>query len=141
MCKDLVSILDKFATTLEIKKIVAFACGPMSLGDRFTITSHSVIQHALLLTVRNWTIKKAGDENIPCFAQEPLYTSIDKSVLEESNIHAVDDPQAFLEVDDESVIFSCSPNIPVKEIVTDLARPAVLIWDRVNEKDEEGGGW
>ncbi|EAL87725.1 hypothetical protein KXW29_004631 [Aspergillus fumigatus] len=58
-------------------------------------------------------------------------------VLEKSDIKVLEDPEGFLEMDDASLVFSCSPNICVKEIVVDIARPLALIWCTVKDKDPE----
>ncbi|RMJ27170.1 hypothetical protein PHISP_01939 [Aspergillus sp. HF37] len=141
MCRELRSILSTHASAHEIRKVVGLACGPMSFGDQLNITSRSAFQHALLLTLRNWLSGRERGEDIACFAQEPTYTSVDKSVLEESGIQVVDDPRALLELDDSSIVFACAADLPLKEIVADLARPAVLIWNRENEDDGEDVIW
>lgn len=141
MCRQLRSILSSHASAHEIRKVVGLACGPMSFGDQLKITSHSAFQHALLLTLRDWVNGREGGEGIACFSQEPKYTSVDKSVLEESGIRVVDDPRALLELDDSSIVFACAADLPLKEIVADFARPAVLIWDRESEDDGEDIVW
>lgn len=127
------------ATKYTINKVIAFACGPLSLEDQFSIASHSAFQHALLLTVRNW-LMGGNQSNIGCCAQDPVYTDIDKAILDQHNIEVLEDPQAWLEVDDSSVVFACAPDIPLKEIVADLAQPAILIWDRVTEMERRYEG-
>ena len=133
MCKQLKAAL-ALATSHTITKVIALACGSVSSGDKLFLTIRSAFQHALLLTVRNWLIE--GKQcKVGCYAQEPEYTRLDKTILEEHNIEVIEDPQAWLEVDDSSIVFACSPNIPVKEIVADLTRPAILIVDRVEETE------
>jgi hypothetical protein len=136
--KQLKSTLISANAACEIQKVVGLACGPISLGEQYFLAHRSAFQHALLLTVRDLLQdkdKKVKD-GIACYAQDPAYTSIDKSVLEECGIRVLDDPGAFLEIDDSSVVFSCAADLPVKQIVIDLARPAILIWDRVTEEEE-----
>lgn len=134
MCKDLGSTLESIPKTLNIEKVLGFSCGSMSI-DR--TSSRSEFQHALILTVREWLRVRSRSGRIPCYVQDPVYTGIDKSTLKESNVAVLDDPQGLLGIDDSSVVFSCSSNIPIKEIVADIARPAVLIWEHVGEEDEE----
>ncbi len=59
------------------------------------------------------------------------YVDTDKEVLGRVGVTVVDDPRGFLEVDDNSVVICVAPNVPVKQIIADIARPAVLIWNRV----------
>lgn len=134
MIKDLESTLESIPKTLDIDKVLGFSCSSMSIDRNF---SRSEFQHALVLTVRDWLKVRNKSGRIPCYAQDPVYTSIDKSILEESSVMVLDDPQGLLEIDDSSVVFSCSSNIPIKEIVADIARPAILIWEHVGEEDEE----
>lgn len=70
-----------------------------------------------------------------CYVQDPANRPVDKAVLGEHGIEVIDDPRAWLEVVERSVLFSCGSNVPVKEIVADVARPAVVIWERISYGD------
>lgn len=74
-------------------------------------------------------------------AQDPAYTRVDKSVLEEDAIRCLDDPGGFLDVDNLSVVISIAPDIPVRQVVADIARPTVMVWERVTREEEEMDGW
>ena len=131
-CKQLTSTILSAKTSLDITKIVAFACGPMTDVKHRRRTERSLFQHALLLTVREVLNSKNGtDGRITCYAQDPAYADVDKLVLEESGISVLDHPEAFLEVDDSTVVFCAAPDVPVREIVSDIARPAMMIWDDI----------
>ncbi|KAG8158125.1 hypothetical protein KVR01_011886 [Diaporthe batatas] len=90
-------------------KIVAFACCTMSL--HLSWGHNSITQHALILTVKDILQKKNVnlDQEIKLYAQDPVYTDVDKAVLEADGIHMLDDPYGFLEVDDSSIVISFSP--------------------------------
>lgn len=134
--KELRSALLSTKTPPKIYKVVGFACASMIKSLPKQRTDRSAYQHAMLLTLRDVFSKKSEKpEPIICYAQDPSYTKIDESVLKESGVTVLDDPKAFLVVDDSTVVVSCAANVPVKEIISDLARPAVMIWDRVY-KDE-----
>lgn len=135
-CNQLKSVLRSANLPSNIEKIIGFACGLVALYDRGQSNASSAFQHALLLTVRDLIRDKTG-KDIPCYVQDPANTDIDKSGLERLGIQVLDDPCGFLEVDDSSVVCSFAPNVPVKQIVMDIARPAVLVWDRV-QKGVEG---
>lgn len=137
-------------------KVVAFACSTMTWpeekGDGENGEGSEEVegkgrhppaaQHVLILAMRE-IVERAGGEDgekaleVKCYAQDPMYTPVDEQVLGEVGITVLDDPRGFLEVDDNSVVISISPNIPVKQIVADIARPAVIIWYRV----EPGGDY
>jgi hypothetical protein len=75
------------------------------------------------------------------YAQDPAYTKIDESVLEGPETTVLDDPRVFLEVDDSTVVISCAAGLPVKQIISDLAPPAVMILDRIYENEPEVIKW
>jgi len=136
-CEQLRSILASIKTPIKISKIVGLACSTMAYNDHET-PSRSGFQHALLLTLRDILSEKEGNpERISCYAQDPCYTSSDKSVLEASGITVLEHPEAFLQIDDFSVVISSSPNVTVRQIVSELARPAVMIWNRILEEEPE----
>lgn len=135
-CARLGSILNECSSKIppSIKKIVAFACSSMAFpGD---IKPASAFQHALVLYLRDFLLALQDDKayEIKCFAQDPIYEEADRSALEQASISVLDDPRGFIEVDELSVVLSISPDVPVRQIVTDLARPAIIIWNRVIEE-------
>lgn len=133
--RKLESILSNSAAKHNIDKVIAIACGSMASDDLPGDGDHSYDQHAQVLTVQKWAAKQPS-HSVSCYAQDPVYTEIDKSILNENGTQVTKDPQAWLEVDDSSVVLSFYPNIPVRDILADLARPAVLICNRL-ETDEE----
>ncbi|KAI9770346.1 MAG: hypothetical protein M1839_003223 [Geoglossum umbratile] len=126
-CKQLRSALAS-TKTCRISKIVAFALASIAESHSERSARRSAFQHALVLTLQD-IFSKANPGKTVCYAQDPIYTETDNSVLGGFGITILDHPRAFLEVDDSSVVVSCSPNLAVKQIVSELARPAVLIWD------------
>jgi hypothetical protein len=138
VAKKLVQFLTTHAATHPVTKIVGLALGAISY--HYDTRPRCYIQHALLLTLREWLAEREKTEDVVCYTQDPGYRSVDKEVLKEHGIEVIDDPRAWLEIDDESVVYSVSPNVPVKEIVADIARPAIVIWERVGfmDGDQEG---
>ncbi|KAL4734044.1 hypothetical protein BDV11DRAFT_213192 [Aspergillus similis] len=80
--------------------------------------------------------EKEGDE-IKCYAQDPAYSEADWSLLRSIGIEPLDDPKGFLEIDEETLVFSVSPNVPVKQIVADVQWPGAMIWNTVAEEEGE----
>jgi hypothetical protein len=66
-----------------------------------------------------------------------MNTSVDREVLTDIGFEMIDDPRGWLEIDERSVVLSVAPNVPVKEIIADTARPAVVIWNRVPNEDTD----
>ena len=129
-CRQLRETLAMATAPRNITKVVGFACGSLAAQDpQDRQAVRSATQHALLLTIQDILREPGRQAQIPCFVQDPGYTAVDKDVLGTSGITVLDDPMGFVEVDDESVLVSIHPNCPVKEIVHDLAKPALIIWE------------
>lgn len=130
----------KLRTMLEqasfphVNKIITFANGSFSSSGSSQHLTRSIGQHALTMTVRDILRDKNKSGEILCYAQDPEYTTADKAVLESNGITVLEDPRAFLDVDESTVVLSFAPNVPVRQIITDIARPAAVIWDRVIDK-------
>lgn len=124
--QQLQTALTAISRQLALDKVVAFACG--SLGRFSEISYRSMTQHALLLTLRSCLPQGIGS----CYIQDPAYTQVDKDILEEVGFQVVDDPGLFLMADEFSIVVSVCPNIPVKQIITDICRPGIIIWDKTS---------
>lgn len=134
-CKALRSFLD--STPLpKVTNIVAFACSTIS-GEKDRRLG-AIYQHALVLTLREFFNgrRDEGQPEVRCFAQDPIYSKTDVEILQRAGITVLGDPEGFLEVEDESGVISFYPNVPIRQIITDIAKPAVLIWNRVSSEAE-----
>lgn len=141
-CLEIKSALQIAVLPGPITKIVAFACSTIS--DERRRQGNSMFQHALLLTVKQileGRQKHTSVREIQCFAQDPVYSDVDKVVLGGHGITVLEDPRGFLEVDDQTVVLAFAPDICVRQIITDLARPAVLIWNTVRSEEESFRFW
>lgn len=85
---------------------------------------------------------------IDIVAQDPSYTANDKHLLSllPRPICVVTDPEGFLAINENSLVVSCCPAIPVKQIVADLAAdwsfgkgPAAVIWNNSSWDEKHGG--
>ena len=133
-CEEFRLLLDS-ADIPPVQKIVAFACSTMTWDDE--ARHRSTVQHTLILTIRDCLAKRRQSGNpsiVKCYVQDPLYTNTDRQVLEDQSIAVLDDPKGFLEIDEETVVLSHAPDIPVRQITADITRPAMMIWNKVKEK-------
>jgi len=128
-CRAIIQPLVSHPTSRKIRKIVAFALGSIAHAESNTIP-RLTSQHALILGIAS-ALQKAYNHKIECFAQEPVYEEADKLFLQEKDITVLNDPMGFLEVDEETLVISISPNVCVKQVLADLIRPAAMIWDEV----------
>lgn len=88
----------------------------------------AMVQHSIALTLADVCRKFSGN-TIRLLAQDPSYTVHSRGILEENGFEIVGQFGAggFSEVDEESIVFSPFPNAPVKQILADIARPALVI--------------
>lgn len=124
-----------------INKIVALSCSSMTwVDDDEAAKMPSIAQHILALKVRDFLATSYGSDasEIQCYAQDPIYTPVDEQVLSSQGFVVVDDPRAFLEIDEASVVICLSPDIPVRQIIADISRPAMLFWNRVTNEQADG---
>lgn len=121
----------------KINKIVAFANGSFSLDLMDKSYHRTSFQHAMILTLRDIFAQVDETSGVKCLAQDPAYTDADRAVLQDSDITVVDDPKGFLEVDESTIVTSFAPNVPVKAVISEIARPAVIIWNTVLDEDHD----
>jgi SRR1 len=138
-CESFMSILASKSDYFKdgVSNVIAFGCGSFVDIDDDELNTRSSVQHASLLTIREFlreVLDDADDKKI--LAQDPAYTPTDKEILKKWEIETVDDPDGFLELDDRSVVFTCSPSAPIKQIVMDICRPLVLICNTVVMEDD-----
>ena len=76
-------------------------------------------------------------DSIQCYAQDPGYTDTDRNMLQNSGITVLDNPHGFLEVTDSTVVLSFDVEVPVRQIIADIARPVMMIWDRSQYTEDE----
>ncbi|GKT64660.1 hypothetical protein ColTof4_07056 [Colletotrichum tofieldiae] len=149
-CKKLKDILLSISIPSVINKIVCFGLGDLfddsndendkigSSDGSSEIRSH--VQHAAALTVARILGERIGRE-IRCYSQDPAYNQATIEFLKSHNIVVLHDPQGFVDIDESTLVFSVAPSVPVKQIVTELARPAIIIWDTMLPADKESREW
>ena len=140
-CRNLMATLQGLADAgrlPHVDKVVAFACHRPSIAER---AERVATEHALVLSIRDFFARRDPTTTVWCCAQDPLYEDVDREALGELGMTVLDNPRGFLEVDESTVVYSLAPEVAVRQIVADIARPALMIWDRVREIPREGMGW
>ncbi|KIM93545.1 hypothetical protein OIDMADRAFT_21506 [Oidiodendron maius Zn] len=122
-----------------LNKIVCFGLGSLGLMDEQNV-AYSHTQHAAVETIVK-TLKEQCSYNILCYAQDPACNDTDKEVLRSIGITPINDPKGFLEVDSNTLVISINPNIPVKQIITDIQWPGGMIWNTVEPEGQERTTW
>lgn len=135
-CRELIATLQGVADAgrlPRVDKVVAFACHRPSVVER---AERVAAEHALVLSIRDFFAQRS--ETVQCYAQDPMYEDVDRTMLGELGMTVLDHPRGFLEVDEATVVFSQAPLVAVRQIVADIARPAVMVWDKVREIPRKG---
>jgi hypothetical protein len=133
-CAELKSLLSN--SIPHCNKIIAFGLGEVSRANipveqKF---GRNAFEHIVLLAVRD-ALSQSGEhpKEISCYAQDPAYSDVDRALLAAYGTTVVDDPQGFLLADESSAIIACRAIVPVKSIICDITRPALMIWEKVTD--------
>jgi hypothetical protein len=108
-----------------------------------TPVRRTMTQHAAALTMATEFGKRVGKGPLKVYTQDPAYTDSEKQVLRDVGIEVVGGSGAlgFTYVDSDTLVFSISPNIPVRQIVADIARPAAMVWCTVQPEGVASPKW
>lgn len=152
-CKNLSQILESARSTMTVNKVLCLGHGSPSFRlnyEKRPEQSHrngelaANTQHAAALTIAQILGKPLGTEagsDIKILAQDPEYGHLDAQFFAELGITILKDPQAFLEVDEKTFVISVACNVPQKQIIADLTRPAAMLWNTITSENEEGTAW
>jgi hypothetical protein len=140
-CKRLAALVQDLLGTNIVKKVLCFGLGDFcrsapewlrkqhDSGDGTSDVKNvmgCMIQHSMALTIAQIC---CGNGTISLHAQDPEYTSAAEEILTKKNFKIVGHHGAggFAEIDEESIVISAFAAAPVKQIIADLARPALII--------------
>ncbi|KAI5928181.1 hypothetical protein F4810DRAFT_719848 [Camillea tinctor] len=140
-CSKLKLIIATSKIPTNINKMVCFGLGNLESGYLASEepTHHrSIVQHAAALTI-SAAVQRKLNKPIKIYAQDPNYSLYTKRTLARQEIHVIDchGAKGFTYVDEDTIVFSVAPSVPVKQIIADLARPPVMIWEKVSSPEEE----
>ncbi|KAL2130457.1 hypothetical protein VTI74DRAFT_6368 [Chaetomium olivicolor] len=123
---------DQFAA--DTGKIVAFgASRTLMEGDEHVEIRTGIteaLQIELFNMLRTFLSVRLGMEpgEIPCFIQNVGYLESDAANYPiKGGVRLLDDPLGFLEVDERTIVISLDADVPVRQIIVDIARPAAFI--------------
>jgi hypothetical protein len=123
----LINFLDAVAPpNLKVTKLVGISTGMCSYA-RYAQWARSVKQHAVLDGLRD-IFEQINGEKVRVLLQDPAYDALEKTVLGKLGMEIVNDPDGFLETDENTLIMAINSYVPVKEILADYTKPAVIIW-------------
>ncbi|CAH0005498.1 unnamed protein product, partial [Clonostachys byssicola] len=148
LCKELSEIIGSTVDkSRAVTKIVCFGLGSLarSIEDPIHIADDGLpvhgpgTQHAAALTLSTILGERLGRGPIPVMVRDPAYSEADKRILEKVGIEVIGGfgSLGFTYVDEETIVFSCHPNIPVRQITADIAKPAAMIWNKGRFSEEK----
>lgn len=134
---------DNLAIYRRSKTITKLLC--FGLGDITPLPEHDVYseydtefadhslkaslnQHAAALTIATILSVESG-KNMEIFAQDPAYSHSSKRYLGGLGMKVIGEHGAggFSKIDSDAVVFFCFPGAPVRQIIADIGRPAIII--------------
>ncbi len=75
-------------------------------------------------------LSKLLNKDLDIAAFDPEYTEAEERILNTKGITPSTHPvRGFLEVNDSTVLISIAGEMPTKQIISDISKPAILIWD------------
>ncbi|KAI1192954.1 hypothetical protein F5X97DRAFT_60571 [Nemania serpens] len=115
-------VLASVKIPFPVTKVIGLGLGPLVIKSR--VFERFVYQHALMSVLRQkFSISSSA------YVQDPAYTQRDRNILHSAGLTVLEDPQGLLELDEYSILLAISPNIPIKDIVADICRPGIIIWN------------
>ncbi|KAI1753197.1 hypothetical protein F4782DRAFT_498663 [Xylaria castorea] len=106
-----------------VNKIIAFGLG--RIGSSALQTFY---EHAAARVVRRAVQDVSSAPQIALLVQDPFYTDVCKKVVQEFDFDVIEGfgAKGFSLLDDNTVVLAHNPSFPLREIIADLARPALI---------------
>ncbi|KAI1354396.1 hypothetical protein F5Y01DRAFT_321499 [Xylaria sp. FL0043] len=109
-----------------VDKVIAFGLG--RIGFHRPGVLQSFYEHAAIKIIADAVEEVSSYPHISASVQDPLYTDVCRAVLEEFGLGVVPGfgAKGFAMIDDRTIVLVHHPNFPFREIVADIARPALI---------------
>ncbi|KAI3321798.1 hypothetical protein HD806DRAFT_501976 [Xylariaceae sp. AK1471] len=155
-CKLFKAQLKKLLGARKVTKVICFGLGDISRrppawwreqnakGTQESESSQmrgALVQHSVAITMADFIRNETG-KPVRLLTQDPRFLDESQSILEEEGFEVIGRAGAggFAEIDEESVVFSAYVAAPLKQIISDVARPALIFVTNsdvlLNEKDQ-----
>ncbi|KAF2741162.1 hypothetical protein EJ04DRAFT_507574 [Polyplosphaeria fusca] len=128
-----------FDTMEPIKQIAGFGLGSLSRTSEVD-AMRVYAQHLIACDIRDLVDELTGasvDTGPELFVQDPAYCDGCVEILSRLNIKVVNNPNGFLLVDKNTFVLSFNPDVPVRQIVTDLTfaddGPAAMLCNTIKD--------
>ncbi|KAI1506150.1 hypothetical protein F5X99DRAFT_404198 [Biscogniauxia marginata] len=115
----------------SVDKIVCFGLGYFTSDENTRRRgSRCSVQYVAALVVCEFIKIKTG-RRVPIFSQEPYADDITIDILEDHGINTYVGSRRFthgyIDVDDNTLVISIFPTVPVRSVIADIARPVIMI--------------
>jgi hypothetical protein len=133
--------------TAQVSNIVCLGHGSLDKNYASILQHVAAVFIAQDLTALYEEYGKPPEDPITITAQDPAYTENDHTVLSlfPIPIRIVSDPEGFLAINESSLVMSCYPTVPTKQMVADLAADSVsgkgtaaLLWNDCSWDEKHG---
>ncbi|KAI0886829.1 uncharacterized protein GGS22DRAFT_118217 [Annulohypoxylon maeteangense] len=122
-----------------INKVVCFDLGPLAVrwDDPSRKASRGIYRHLAAMTLIE-AMNKRFNGGIHLYAQDPNYSPDCIRILSQKGFEIVGTHGAagLAKIDEQTLLFAPNPSFCLKEIVADIARPAVMVWNPVLTPEE-----
>ncbi|KAI0100961.1 hypothetical protein GGR51DRAFT_551141 [Nemania sp. FL0031] len=124
-------VLANVEIPIPLTKVIALASGKLVVQSQ--VNKRRVLHHLLVSDLHSTLVQRGfilpAASSAKPYIQDPDYTQRDKDILRSAEFTILDDPQAWLELDNSSVLVCINAPFPVADIVADICRPALIVWD------------
>ncbi|KAI0102416.1 hypothetical protein GGR51DRAFT_574099 [Nemania sp. FL0031] len=119
----------------SVDKVIGFGMGLIGYARPSLSSLHPFYEYAAARVLAKAAQEVSSAPSVAVLVQDPFYTNVCKQVLEEFDIEVIDcfGAKGFALMDRNSIVVAHFPTFPFRELVADLARPA-LISMRAQEK-------
>ncbi|KAI1195287.1 hypothetical protein F5X97DRAFT_308606 [Nemania serpens] len=109
----------------SVNKIIAFGLG--RIGFVRPGPPQTYYEYAAARVVAR-AVQVVSSSPTVLLAQDPMYTSVCKKILDEFGIDVIEGygAKGFSLLDDDTLVLAHHPSFPLREIIADLARPAMI---------------
>ncbi|KAI0805011.1 hypothetical protein GGR55DRAFT_310808 [Xylaria sp. FL0064] len=109
-----------------VYKVIAFGLG--RVGFHRPGVLQSFYEHAAIKVIAGAVEEVSSCPHVSVAVQDPLYTDVCRTVLEEFGLDVVPGfgAKGFAMIDDRTIVLTHHPNFSFREIVADIARPALI---------------
>jgi hypothetical protein len=144
---------------LRVNKVIGIGCGSFARLDHDGVCERHGPACQRRCHARMWGMRSAArhlfvaalwaffdirargvGERAAFLLEDQDYMEVDLQVLRREGLGVVTHPESILAVDGRSVLVCVEASFPVRQIVEDVARPAVIIWERPDDGTAQGVG-